>query len=135
MTEGDSKWIMLWSCIGVSLVYYVTPEDTEGRLISFFPFSDQQLTLRSYAYFAVVYASKMLYVLTVSEFAEKTKRHRITFQILFFMEIAAMVNFLTRYGTDFIPGIDMTSIRVFVVTIAAGVNIILNRRNLKYENR
>jgi hypothetical protein len=77
----------------------------------------------------------MLYVLTVSEFAEKTKRHRITFQILFFMEIAAMVNFLTRYGTDFIPGIDMTSIRVFVVTIAAGVNIILNRRNLKYENR
>lgn len=135
MREEDRKWIMLWSCIGVSLIYYVTPDDTDSKLISFFPFSDQKLTLRSYAYFAVVYASKMLYVLTVAEFAEKIKRHKITFQILFLMELIAMINYLTRYGTDFIPGIDMTSIRVFVVTIAAGVNMILNRRNIKYESR
>ena len=129
--EENRKWLMLWSCVGVYMVYYLTPDDKGGALLSLFPFSEQQLTMRSYVYFACVYVSRMLFVLTISEFAVT---YRKSFQVLFWLEAIAVVNFFTRYGEDFYyPGFDMMTIRFFVWGIVAAVNIFSNFRKFKYD--
>lgn len=131
--DENRKWFMLWACIGVYLVYYLTPDDANGSLISFFPYSDQKLTMRSYAYFGCVYVSRMLFVLTIAEFA---KDYRKTFSILFWLEVVAVINYFLRYGQDFyFAGFDMMTIRFVVWGIAAAINILSNLRNFKYEDR
>src|ERR1700749_83071 len=92
--------------------------------VSFFPFAPDVLITRSfYAYYIGVFVS---YLCIWAALGYSFKDLKFQFTVLFFAELAALFDFMLRYGEDIIwPGFDMNKVKIVAFGVSFPVNFLL----------